>query len=158
MNHHRGKQSSKICFSIKCWVVEKSYLRRELRYRRLGFKIPWLCCSYWFIYFHQECESTLYCFNKNTFRHSNNSTNDNKSKMIYVIIRTFTMIECWCISIIFGNDLLVKLDNWFFKPFLGNTVSWMRRRREEERGNYWKSLAVSCNLQCHAMSDFSEAG
>ena len=113
--------------------------------RRLRFKIPWLWCSYWFIYSIKNVK-VLFCFNKNTFRHSNITRNDNKSKMIYVIKRTFTIIECWCSSIIFGNDLLVKLDNWFSEPFLGNIVSSLRRKREGERGNYRKSFSsVSCN-------------
>ena len=110
--------------------------------RRLRFKIPWLWCSYWFIYSIKNVK-VLFCFNnKNTFRHSNITGNDNKSKMIYVIKRTFTMIECWCISIIFGNDLLVKLDNWFSEPFLGNIASEEGR---EKGGIIGKVLAVSCN-------------
>ena len=59
------------------------------------------------------------------------------------------MIECWCISIIFGNDLLVKLDNWFNKPFLGNTVSGLRRGRE--KGGLLEKFS-SCN-ECLTLQD-----
>ena len=60
------------------------------------------------------------------------------------------MIECWCISIIFGNDLLVKPDNWFNKPFLGNTVSGLRRRRREG-GGLLENFS-SCN-ECLTLQD-----
>lgn len=145
MNHHRGKQSSKICFSIKCWEQREELYPQWVeiegyvsKFLDSGAATDLFILSRMWKY---SFVSTRILFDIQIY----NYRNDNKSKMIYVIKRTFTMIECWCSSIIFGNDLLVKLDNWFSEPFLGNIVSSLRRKREGERGNYRKSLAVSCN-------------